>query len=583
MKKIKSERLSLLKRLSPFLKSNKKSFSVVIIIKIIGMLLSLVSPAIYLVLVDDVMTDGRLKMLWVVLAGYVGVFVIQTLCSIINKKAYNHYFIIFNTKLKISIINKITSLRAQDYEKYSSGDLKNRLESDSGVFERFVMSHIVDYAYSILNCMIIGIILVYSNWILAIVGFVMVPLSFWFSKVMAKKAGAVSNEYRSEYGEYESFIHNSVQGWKEVKSNQLENELTNSLSQKWLKLSKLFVKQQVLWFVNRSFIAFKDMFITKMNLYFIGGLLILNGKYEVAALLVFMNYYEQFFGSISSITNLIVQFKTDKASISRVVELLDYVSPKSNEYESQSTSITVDDVSFNYPACESEVLKHVSFSIPPQKHTAIVGRSGCGKSTLVKLILGIYEPVNGNVMIGEQSTTNINWKRKMGVVMQDPTLFNLSIEDNLRMVNKYVTSEEIDSACNKANIYDFIQKLPDGYQTIIGEKGVKLSGGQRQRIAIARVLLLDPQIVIFDEATSSLDYENEKAVIEALKNLSKGRTVISISHRLSSIIDADQVVVVEGGAITGIGTHKELLNHNKLYDALFESQYTKEMLHYVNS
>ncbi len=582
MQKINSERLSLLKRLSPLLKSDKKSLSAVIIIKIVGMALSLVSPAIYLLLVDDVMTDGKLKILWVVLIGYIGVFVIQTLCTIVNKKAYNHYFILFNTKLKTGLLQKITSLRVQDYEKFSSGDLKNRLESDSEVFEKFIMSHIVDYAYSILNCLIIGIILICSNWILAIVGFVMVPLSFWFSKVMAKKAGAVSNEYRSEYGEYESFIHNSVQGWKEVKSNQLENELTNSLSQKWQKLSKLFVRQQILWFINRSFIAFKDMFITKMNLYFIGGLLILNGNYEVAALLVFMNYYEQFFGSVSDITNLIVQFRTDKASISRVVELLDYVPPESNEYDSKSASITVDNVSFNYPACENEVLNRVSFSIPSQKHTAIVGRSGCGKSTLVKLILGIYEPVNGNVMIGEQRTANINWKRKMGVVMQEPTLFNLSIEENLRMVNRFATSEEIDCACKKTNIYDFIQNLPDGYQTMIGEKGVKLSGGQRQRIAIARVLLLDPQIVIFDEATSSLDYENEKAVIEALKNLSKGRTVISVSHRLSSIIDADQVVVVDGGAITGIGTHKELLNHNKLYDALFESQYTKEMLHNVN-
>ena len=129
MKKINSERLSLLKRLSPFLKSNKKSFSVVIIIKIVGMLLSLVNPAIYLILVDDVMTDGKLKMLGVVLTGYVGVFIIQTLCSIVNKKAYNHYFIIFNTKLKTNLLNKITSLRVQDYEKYSSGDLKNRLES----------------------------------------------------------------------------------------------------------------------------------------------------------------------------------------------------------------------------------------------------------------------------------------------------------------------------------------------------------------------------------------------------------------------------------------------------------------------
>ena len=286
------------------------------------------------------------------------------------------------------------------------------------------MSHVVDYTYSILNCVIIGIILVYSNWMLAIVGFVMVPLSFWFSKVMAKKAGAVSNEYRSEYGEYESFIHNSVQGWKEVKSNQLEKEVTDSLSQRWQKISKRFVKQQTLWFINRSFIAFKDMFITKMNLYFIGGLLILNGNYEVAALLVFMNYYEQFFESISSITNLIVQFKTDKASISRVIELLDYVPPESNEYNGKCTSITVENVSFNYPACENGVLNNVSFSIPSQMHTAFVGRSGCGKSTLVKLILGIYEPVNGSVMVGEQRTANINWKRAMGVVMQEPTLFN---------------------------------------------------------------------------------------------------------------------------------------------------------------
>lgn len=583
MKKIKNERFSILKQLSPFLSSNKISFLGIIIIKLLGMSLSLITPAIYLILVDDVMTDGNLSMLLVVVGGYIGVFVIQTLCSIFNKKAYNHYFIIFKTKLKRCILSKITSFRMQDYEIYSSGDLKNRLESDTTVCEGFIMSHIVDYIYSILNCIIISVILLWSNWILAIVGFVMIPLSFLFSKIMAKKAGAVSNKYRSEYGEYEGFVHNSIQGWKEVKSNQLENRLTSLLERKWDAISKLFVKQQVLWFINRGFIAFKDMFITKMNLYFVGGLLILNGKFEVAALLVFMNYYEQFFGSISTITNLIVKLKTDKASIDRVIEVVNYDIPKSEKYNRESASITLEGVNFHYPNSEQTVLNKISFVIQNEKHTAIVGKSGCGKSTIVKLILGAFEPIKGIVMIGGQYTYNLDWQRELGVVTQEPILFNLSIEENLRIANKYATMEEIDDVCKKANIYDFIQSLPEGYNTLIGEKGVKLSGGQRQRLAIARVLLTNPKIVIFDEATSALDYENEKAVITAIKNLSKGRTVISVSHRLSSIIDADQVVAIDNGHIAGIGSHRELLNHNPVYDALFKNQYTKEMLNNVGS
>lgn len=307
-----------------------------------------------------------------------------------------------------------------------------------------------------------------------------------------------------------------------------------------------------------------------MNLYFLGGILIIFGRMEVALLLTFMNYYEQFFSNISSISDSIVGFKNDKPSIKRVVEILDFEEPLKRTTKKLVSEIKFENLFFNYPQNQQEVLKGVSLLISRNEHIAIMGRNGCGKSTLIKLILGMYEPTKGRILFDETNIKEITVKQKIGVIMQEPYMFNLSIKENLKLAKRTASADEIDAACKKANIYDFIQNLPDRYETVIGERGVKLSGGQKQRLAIARTLLYDPEIVVvFDEATSSLDYENEKAIVSTIKHLTNGKSVITIAHRLSSMLDANRVAVMNEGKIVAYGPHSELKAKNEIYDLLF--------------
>ena len=217
----------------------------------------------------------------------------------------------------------------------------------------------------------------------------------------------------------------------------------------------------------------------------------------------------------------------------------------------------------------------MNFQIPKRKHIAVVGKSGCGKTTLAKIMLGLIKPYQGNVNIGGENITGFTDKAKSKVicaVMQDPKFFNLSIADNLRLIKADVSQEEMDEVCRMANIYEFIQKLPQKYETVIGERGVKLSGGQLQRLAIARTLLRNPDIIIFDEATSSLDNDNEKAVITAISNLASRKTIISIAHRFASIMEADKVFFLKEGRVIAQGSVSELMEKCEEFRELYMQQ-----------
>jgi ABC-type multidrug transport system fused ATPase/permease subunit len=238
--------------------------------------------------------------------------------------------------------------------------------------------------------------------------------------------------------------------------------------------------------------------------------------------------------------------------------------------------ISLRNVSFAYPQKEDKALEEVNLQIRKGERLAIVRRSGCGKSTLVKMILGLYKLASGRVLLDgsdimPQAENGLHCR--IGAVMQDSMVFNLTIRENLLLAKPRASDEELTKACREAALDEFIAGLPDGLDTLIGEKGIKLSGGQRQRLAIARIMLVKPQIIIFDEATSALDHQTEKAIHRAIDELSKDRTVVIAAHRLSSIIKADRVVIMDQGRIVGEGCHANLKGNHEIYDALFSRQY----------
>jgi len=275
-----------------------------------------------------------------------------------------------------------------------------------------------------------------------------------------------------------------------------------------------------------------------------------------------------------------VAIRGDSPSYREVFEFIDtcdkpYIASGKKKIEKFSDSIEFSNVSFKYSSREINALNNISFKIPCGAKVGIVGSSGSGKSTIIELLLRFYDLQKGKIAIDGVDLKDLDlysWRSRVGVVTQDTFLFHDTIGANIAYSNPKATKREIEQAAEQAHAHDFIKQLPQGYDTLVGDRGVLLSGGQKQRIAIARAVLMNPDIFVFDEATSSLDTESEEIVQKALYEVSKGKTVIAIAHRLSTVYDSDTIIVLDEGRIIGQGKHKELINQGGIYSKLVQMQ-----------
>jgi ABC-type multidrug transport system fused ATPase/permease subunit len=306
----------------------------------------------------------------------------------------------------------------------------------------------------------------------------------------------------------------------------------------------------------------------------------LRGTYTPGDIILVLTYVQMIIANIQPVVRLIVNTGEAEISAERAVELL-HIAPTVTDYPGaivleKLESIEFNDVSFHYPGKEHEVLRHVSFTLKSGHTLALVGPSGVGKTTITKLLMRFYDPTDGQILINGQdirSFTQASIRERIGVVMQEVALFNDTIEENLRFAKPEASDAELKAAAATAHADIFIDKLPEQYTTLVGERGVKLSGGEKQRVAIARAILRDPQLAILDEATSALDSESEQYVQDGLKRLLKNRTAIIIAHRLSTVRQADQIVVLQDGMVIEGGTHTELADQQGgLYAKLFKLQ-----------
>lgn len=593
--KLCSQRVELFKKLYPLIKRNRSLYLALGALQVWTLLLTLISPFLYLLLINRVMMEGQRKLFPLLLVGYVVVYLLQTGTAVVRKITYNHLFFKFRLSTKQKVMHRYTTMYLGVYERYAPGELKNRIEGDIDIVEKFFNTHILDFLYAGVSCLVLAVLLLVLHPLLGLIGLIMVPFSFWFSKFMGKKVHSLNEQQRQYDGKYEGFLYQTAQQWKEIKANNLQDNQDKTLQQYHQTLSGLVLKNQIYWFINRSFISFKDLFITKMNLYFLGGLFIIADQMTVGVLIAFMAYYDQFFSNISVVTDSMVGLKNDTPNMERVLEIFRTFQPSENFFSGErvqlnsaqsalvtppdrlqeknlGNSIEVCQVSFQYAPEQPFVLQDVSIAIQPKECVAIVGRSGCGKTTLAKLLVGLYYPTDGEVCLGNHNIQHISRRslsKKIGMVRQEPILFHSSIRDNLRLAKRYAQDDELIAACKIANIFTDIEKLPDQFDTVVGEQGLKLSGGQRQRLAIARILLQNPDIILFDEATSALDSESEKEIVAAINQISKEKTVIVIAHRLSTILGCDRVIVMEAGTIVGVGTHEMLRQHHGTYQRLF--------------
>lgn len=385
----------------------------------------------------------------------------------------------------------------------------------------------------------------------------------------------VNEEIRQVNEKYYSSTHSSLQFWREIKAQNTEEAFIERFVRFRRKLAKLGLRSIRYWAYTEVFNDFKANYLTKVLVYIIGAFFLIRGELTVGVLIMYAEYFSMLFSALDSVNSKRAALKINAPYYQRIFETLSF---PEEEDESRievniSGRVAIRDLCFGYQEGK-EVLHHVDLTVDPGDYIAVIGKTGCGKTTLAKLLLGLYTPQEGEITfdgINLQDICRENFYEQIGVVMQDSYLFNISIRENLLLYKENATEEELSSACRKANIYDFIAGLPEGYDSIIGERGVKLSGGQKQRLAIAGALLKSPKLIIFDEATSSLDRESEEIIHHSINEISKDTTVIVITHKPAAVLRARKIVAMEDGIITAAGSHEELMQNNTLYQKLVEA------------
>ncbi len=464
------------------------------------------------------------------------------------------------------------------------GDIITRMNTDISGVSTVISSTLASIVSNIATVVTTLVALFSMNWKLAIVGIVVIPLLIFPTKAVGKQRWSLMSESQAESDEMNQLINEtlSVSGSQLVKLFTREKEEYDKFVNVNERLTAIKLREQ------RSgswFRVFMGLFteLGPLLIYFFGGLIIIKSVdpgLSVGTVTAVVSLVNRLYRPVESLTNISVEFTRSLALFTRIFDYFDMApsirSPKNGRKPDFATSnIEYSHVAFSYSP-DKPLLNDVSFTVPAGKMYAIVGPSGSGKSTVVNLLPRLYDVNSGHVAIGKCDVRGIDLeylRDNVGLVTQETYLFNGTIMDNLLYAKAGATREEVEEACKIANIHDFIVKQPNGYDTEVGNRGLKLSGGEKQRISIARVVLKDPKVLILDEATSALDSISESAIQDALDKVMQGRTSIVIAHRLSTILKADKILVVANGGIAEQGTHEELLEKDGIYRDLFETQF----------
>ncbi|VAW35007.1 Efflux ABC transporter, permease/ATP-binding protein slr2019 [hydrothermal vent metagenome] len=464
------------------------------------------------------------------------------------------------------------------FENQSSGNLTSILNDDVNQLERFLNVGANDFIQVIVSVLGVGAVFFYISVKIAVFAFLPIPLIIFGAFFFQRKAQPRYAEVRKQHGRLAAAITNKITGIATIKSFTREKqELKNltHLSQEYLQSNKEAIK------ISAAFTPIIRMAILTgfLATFIIGGFDALDGVISVGAygMLVFLT--QRLLWPFTSLAVTMDLYERAMASVRRILDLLETpiaIRDKVNtKTANMQQSINFHNVNFSYTIDSHKVLTNINMTIEKSKITAFVGQTGSGKSTLMKLLLRFYNPDSGNITIGNIDICDlkINQLRKsIGLVSQDIFLFDGSIKQNIAYGKDNTTDIEIQQAAKLAEAIDFITALPQGFNTLVGERGMKLSGGQRQRISLARAILKNPKILILDEATSAVDNETEAAIQKSMVHIAKNRTLLVVAHRLSTIVNADIIHVLDKGQIIESGTHVELLNYQGTYYKLWNIQ-----------
>lgn len=561
-----------------YVKQYRCYFGQVFLGALLGCLLQLVFPFLTQAIVDIGIKQQNLKFIYLVLVGQLVLTISRTAIDFVRRWILLHISMRINIFLVSDFFIKLLKLPMSFFDTKLMGDLLQRM-NDHGRVETFLTTQMLEVTFSFLSFVVFGCVLFYYNLtIFLIFFFASLFYGLWIG-LFLKQRKLLDYELFDKQSENNSKTYQFITTMQEIKLQNCEQrrrwewEDTQAdlftVRMKSLKLQQTQEAGAIL--INEA----KNILITVL-----AATSVINGQMTLGAMLAVQYIIGQLNSPIEQFMSFIYSLQDVKISLERINEIHEGKDEESQMYQAKKfgfdKSIRIENIDFKYdPHALKNTLEGISFDIPEGKVTAIVGASGSGKTTLIKLMLGYYKVTCGTIKIARKNINEYNvkwWRRHCGVVMQNGVIFSESLARNIAVDDGKIDIERLEMAAKIANIHDYIMELPLKYNTKIGHDGVGLSQGQKQRILIARAVYKNPDFIFLDEATNSLDAKNERAIVENLENFYKGRTVVLVAHRLSTVKNADQIIVLEGGKVAEIGTHASLVKRKGVYYNLVKNQ-----------
>lgn len=545
---------------------------------LLGCVLQLIMPFLTQAIVDIGIRHADISLIWLILMGELMIVVGSTANDFVRRWLLLHISMRINISLVSDFFIKLLKLPMGFFETKLMGDLLQRI-NDHSRLQNFLTSQILNIIFTLLSFVVFGLVLfIYNGIIFTVFVIGSICYGLWISSFL-KRRKVIDYELFAEQAKNQNKTYQLLNSIQEIKLQDCEKrrrweweDTQSDLFNVQMKSMKLQQAQEAgSIFINEV----KNILITV-----IAATAVINGKMTLGAMLAIQYIIGQLNSPVAQFMQFIYSIQDVKISLERINEIHEGKNEETTENQSTSfaskRSIDIDNIDFKYdPHALKKTLNGISFRIPEGKVTAIVGASGSGKTTLIKLILGYYKVISGNISIAGRNINEYNlkwWRRHCGVVMQDGVIFSESIARNIAVDDGEIDINRLEQAAKLANIHDYVMSLPLRYNTNIGRDGVGLSQGQKQRILIARAVYKNPDFIFLDEATNALDAKNERAIVENLDEFYKGRTVVVVAHRLSTVKNADQIIVLDGGKVVEIGNHTTLIEKKGAYYNLVKNQ-----------